>query len=283
MFDDQPNQPVGAVPPNLPVEPDDMFSGVEKSTPLPPAQPAPPQPAPERPDALSAGVLKRKTPPGVSVALERPLPGSDNPAPAEATRYPAKEPVLGKIIFFVFGSAVLLGLVVGGWWAYDRYIAPGSTPTKPVQVAPPGAAAEIIPPPGHQAETPPLSQPVAETPPPAPVSTTSISTSVTNDTILFGVPVDTDKDGLDDQREREIGTDPNKSDTDNDGLSDGDEVIIWKTNPLNPDTDGDGYPDGQEVRSGFNPLGNGRLFTAPVGSTSTVSVSSSKKQGAVAR
>ncbi len=47
-------------------------------------------------------------------------------------------------------------------------------------------------------------------------------------------------------------------DTDNDGLSDEDE-IIYGTDINNPDTDGDGYLDGEEVESGYNPLGEGLL------------------------
>jgi hypothetical protein len=43
-------------------------------------------------------------------------------------------------------------------------------------------------------------------------------------------------------------------DTDNDGLSDGDEVNIHGTDPNNPDTDSDGYLDGEEVENGFDPL-----------------------------
>ncbi len=48
-------------------------------------------------------------------------------------------------------------------------------------------------------------------------------------------------------------------DTDDDGLSDKLEKIIYFTDPLNPDTDRDGYLDGDEVKNGFNPLGSGRL------------------------
>lgn len=48
--------------------------------------------------------------------------------------------------------------------------------------------------------------------------------------------VDTDGDLLLDEREVELGTDPN-----------------------NPDTDGDGYKDGEEVANGYNPLGEGRM------------------------
>ena len=95
-----------------------------------------------------------------------------------------------------------------------------------------------------------------------------------NDKILFGEAVDSDKDGLDDVREKELGTDAYNADTDSDGLSDGDEVIIWKTNPLNPDTDGDSYKDGQEVRNGYNPLGAGKLIIVTAGvSTSTATTS----------
>jgi S1-C subfamily serine protease len=45
-----------------------------------------------------------------------------------------------------------------------------------------------------------------------------------------------------------------KVDSDNDGLSDGEEIKLG-TDPKNPDTDGDGYTDGSEVVNGYNPLG----------------------------
>ena len=58
---------------------------------------------------------------------------------------------------------------------------------------------------------------------------------------------DSDKDGLINKVEKEMGTDPKKADSDGDGLSDGDEVNQYKTNPLKADTDGDGLSDGAEV------------------------------------
>ncbi|MDF1497959.1 MAG: hypothetical protein P1P85_01195 [Patescibacteria group bacterium] len=46
---------------------------------------------------------------------------------------------------------------------------------------------------------------------------------------------------------------------DNDGLSDYEETSIYKTDPNKTDTDGDGYSDGDEVKNGYNPLGEGKL------------------------
>ncbi|WP_028473670.1 Ig-like domain-containing protein [Nocardioides alkalitolerans] len=60
---------------------------------------------------------------------------------------------------------------------------------------------------------------------------------------------DTDGDGLTDGAEvLRHGTDPLDRDSDDDRLTDGQEVLTHRTNPLNPDTDRDGLGDGHEVR-----------------------------------
>jgi flagellar biosynthesis/type III secretory pathway M-ring protein FliF/YscJ len=64
---------------------------------------------------------------------------------------------------------------------------------------------------------------------------------------------DKDLDGLKDSEEEKLGTDPNISDTDSDGLLDKAEIELHKTDPLNPDTDGDGKRDGFEVLRGMDP------------------------------
>lgn len=75
------------------------------------------------------------------------------------------------------------------------------------------------------------------------------------------IPIlDADNDGLTDAEEGVLGTMVNNIDSDGDGLSDKEEVKIYKSLPLNPDTDGDGYKDGDEVKSGYNPLGAGKLL-----------------------
>jgi hypothetical protein len=74
---------------------------------------------------------------------------------------------------------------------------------------------------------------------------------------------DSDKDGLTDEEEAVLGTDPFNPDTDGDGLFDYEEVHTWGTDPLNPDTDGDGYSDGDEVEGGYDPNGPGKLLSIP--------------------
>ena len=56
------------------------------------------------------------------------------------------------------------------------------------------------------------------------------------------------------------GTNIYSADSDNDGLTDRDEVKIFKTDPNNPDMDGDGWTDGDEARNGYNPKGGGMLL-----------------------
>lgn len=271
MFDDQPNNQ--SVPPaNLPTEPADIFAETETNG-------AAGAPVEQLPDALSAGLLKKKEE-GVGMQPPDMNAGAMNPAPM----YAMKEPILGKIILSVVFVVVLGGLGFGGWWVYANYF------NKPVatdlNTAKNGMGFE---PPANDQTNTVVEVPTADVSVPAVNETDVVATDsaatvpsdvelnrdMNNDKILFGEPIDSDKDGLDDVREKEIGTDPNKSDTDSDGLIDGDEVIIWKTDPLKADTDGDTYLDGAEVRNGYNPLGPGKLFK-PQTSTSTANSTNTK-------
>ena len=67
--------------------------------------------------------------------------------------------------------------------------------------------------------------------------------------------LDFDGDGLANLTEFQLGTYINNPDTDGDGLKDGLEVNVHKTNPLLADTDGDGLGDGLEINTyATNPL-----------------------------
>lgn len=65
---------------------------------------------------------------------------------------------------------------------------------------------------------------------------------------------DSDADGLNNGKEKELKTDPFSKDTDNDGLSDFYEINESKTDPLKIDTDGDKLYDGDELDLGLDPL-----------------------------
>lgn len=67
--------------------------------------------------------------------------------------------------------------------------------------------------------------------------------------------IDQDEDGLRDGKEIELGTNVFSEDTDNDGLTDYEEVVRYKTYPTQYDSDGDGIKDGEEVNNWLsNPL-----------------------------
>ncbi|MCX6780146.1 MAG: hypothetical protein NT034_03135 [Candidatus Magasanikbacteria bacterium] len=255
MFDDQQN--ADGVPGNLPMEPVDMFAGTEKDL---PADEMPPE-FPQTPNALSAGLLKKKD--GAGAAPDMNI---QSPSMSSGAMYEMKQPVLGKILLSVLLLAVLGGIGFGGWYFYNKFKnsnAPVAVPTVNTintnQVAKPAVDNS--------------NNIVADFVATNSVSSSEVSASMNNDKILFGESVDSDHDGLDDVREKQLGTNPNKADSDGDGLSDGDEVIIWKTNPLKADTDGDGYSDGSEVFHGYNPLGAGKLFNVPTSTSSTVNTS----------
>ncbi len=76
---------------------------------------------------------------------------------------------------------------------------------------------------------------------------------------------DCDDDGLTNEFETGLGTDPLNNDTDNDGIQDGTEFSVFNSDPLNPcdpnpfssddlDCDEDGLTSSEEIAAGTNPL-----------------------------
>lgn len=72
---------------------------------------------------------------------------------------------------------------------------------------------------------------------------------------------DADEDKLTNEEEYTLGTNAIYYDTDHDLISDYDELNVYKTDPLKSDTDGDGVNDGDEIALGSNPLVAEKSFT----------------------
>jgi hypothetical protein len=298
MFDDQ--QGPGNAPPNLPTgEPEDIFSGT--SDPLPSIDSAgltetvtsndreatPASTAPSAtPSALDAGVLKPSsaasemeltTTPTPSAVASAPLAADPslrpyNPVGAPAPMSPPvptmddrglgngpvdmiKEPIGSrKTMIYIVIVVAFLVLGVGGLWMYFAVVRNAKPDTIPT--------IELTPVPEIVSPTPVV--PESDTVFSDVVVPSETSSESVDGTILFGDSVpDTDSDGLDDVREASIGTDALNWDSDGDELSDGDEVIIWKTDPLSVDSDSDGFEDGVEVKNGYSPTGPGKIFEPP--------------------
>ena len=75
---------------------------------------------------------------------------------------------------------------------------------------------------------------------------------------------DPDGDGLSTGYELGKGSSPRVIDSDNDGLTDAEEIDITGTDPGNADTDSDGAPDGWEYQNGFNPIADEKTFAVTV-------------------
>jgi hypothetical protein len=67
-------------------------------------------------------------------------------------------------------------------------------------------------------------------------------------------------------------------DLDNDGITDYDEVNIYRTDPNDPDTDHDGFFDGAEILSGTNPRGSDNI-AVPTGTSSEETPRASEEMG----
>lgn len=232
-----PNQPASApaLPPKAPL-PQDMFSEVEPAAPSGgPASaasgqmpPLPPKPAVFQP--------KTSVPAAPAGALP-PESGSGNLKRAL---------VLGGLVL------ALAAIVGGGWYGYKKFSQ--QEPLSADQATNTDAA-------GNDAAA--GQETIADQPAttnnddPTEPATGNPAATTTGQAVRAA---DADDDGLSDEEEARVGTDPNSPDSDNDGLFDREEVGVYGSDPLKADTDGDGFNDGQEVKGGYNPLGWGKLF-----------------------
>lgn len=241
-----PPEPAPVVPPPLPTAADDMFAGVEGSAhaPMPSA-------------AVESAITNSGAAPVLAVA---PHGGK------------------GKTIAIV--AVLLLVLGGGGAAAYWYMLPKGDSAPSLIPVSSSGGNGVS----GEDNETTPygddglgdetgtkIPEVVAGNDTNSTTPSDSGTTSTTTGTNAIAEPstpvapivADGDGDGLTDEEEARYGTSSRKPDTDNDGLFDREEVLVYKTNPLSPDTDGDTYTDGSEVQKGYNPNGQGKLLNTP--------------------
>mgnify|MGYP001558232854 CR=1 FL=1 len=239
MFDDVNINPAGQIPGNLPVsEPEDMFAATEA-------------PDLSQSSAVLAGKLQPKVnlpPPSTPSLSELSTPKVQTLPEEMVAENKMKNSSFTKNLMVMAIVLVGIGILGGGsFFVYTRFVKPA--PEKVDFVLPDNTG--II---KTEENTSKPNENVAPN---------NVENAQTDDSVLFGEPIDTDSDNLTDSREKELGTNPNDFDTDNDEVSDGDEVLVWKSDPLKPDTDGDGFLDGAEIKNGYNPIGPGKIFEIP--------------------
>lgn len=91
------------------------------------------------------------------------------------------------------------------------------------------------------------------------IVTNGIGSTVTSSNVSLTIVtagLDDDSDGLLNETEIQLGTNPHSADTDSDGLNDYQELFVYGTSPLLADSDGDGMPDKWEIDHGLNPRFN---------------------------
>ena len=98
-------------------------------------------------------------------------------------------------------------------------------------------------------------------------------------TVGASQPGDSDGDGLTDDAERELGTNPLNPDTDGDTVADGAEVNLFRTDPTKSDTDGDTFRDDGELRAGSSPTDASSIPLPSSGPTSDALIDAAVLEG----
>lgn len=163
---------------------------------------------------------------------------------------------LKKMLTVILIFLVVAILVLAGWWVYGKFFAEKSTDKNvPVTVDFNSVLKNL----NDDLQKNTVQPAVNNENKPAEDNKNAVIPNVNTSTPPV-VEQDNDSDRLIDFEEDTLGTNPNKVDTDFDGLSDYDEVKVYFTNPLRADSDNDGFMDGLEIQNGYDPLGSGKLI-----------------------
>lgn len=210
-------------------EPKDIFAGLDSGSPKPPAIPTTPSQSP------------------LTVTSASNLPGYGSqlpPPPAKGNGLKTILLVIVLVIALAAGTGILVYLlVIKPALSLDTSGALNGDPV-------------IVP----TSNTNTTGQSNTNTQPTTTPDQPATPTPAGDDPTAF---LDSDGDGLTNSEEITVGTSISKADSDSDGLGDREEVKVYQTNPRKSDTDGDGFKDGDEVKNGYNPNGEGKLFSLP--------------------
>lgn len=253
MFEQNPNpsQPPANLPfgqpqsPFLPPQPASATQPIPQV--FPASQPAPTGQAAPVEDMFSA-TDRPAAPAGYAERAALPAGYQPGPQISDADLFGGGGTSWGKVITVIIIILVVAGLIGVAVWGFNYF-----SSLKKQEAAPPAV---------QEASTPVAASPAATT---SAAETAATETPTASTTAITEANQDTDGDGLADEEEKVLGSDPNKADSDADGLTDWAEAKIYKTDLLNPDTDGDSYQDGNEVINGYDPLkpGSARLYEVP--------------------
>lgn len=234
--------PTPPIPPkevSAPQEPDDMFADIDKEVSNQPVG------RPATPIAPLGG--------STSANQQAPRPGA-TPIANSAPKSYAQEKTSGSkskiIIAIIAGVVILAAIGVGAWYGYTTFFAPDQVIVNTNL----NAALNT----NNTNNTNNSNTATNEN-----SNTAAVNSNINVNGTIVERTVDTDGDGMSDKEEGLYGTDPNSPDSDNDGLTDRDEIKVFETDPNNSDTDADSFSDGDEVRAGYDPKGTGKLFEIP--------------------
>jgi plastocyanin len=224
---------------------------MDPQTPNPPSAPPAPKPASSpqsNQNDLIFNVMPQATPPMSSAYPSKEAPrASSPPPPAPKNPSPLPKPGSGsnssgrKWIYLGVGIVVLLGLGVGAY-----YMLGGKKST----TSPDNQTASKLPKAWLQQY----------------FSQYLNSDGTCSDQTICGDTADPDNDGLNNYEEFKAGTNPLNPDSDSDGLADGDEVHVYKTDPMLKYTDRraivaqNDWTDAVQIKNGYDPL-TGAKFT----------------------